>query len=570
MTSESDWLERLTSATEYRELQAIFAEILADSRSTVDGVLLAEKVDQAILRLEQERSRDEAELQAIQQEYDAFKQQRQGVVGWFKRHMPFTETRRQELEHRTTMADQQAEILADNLVIARAQMLKQRLLPSDQREFGLDVWQWRNRLQQHDSVVHLPSLADDVRELADELTRSESFLQAVMADVQAFADAEFSSRDDQQRQGEDLAAARRELEILRAEVSEERELRKSSLQRLGTLVEDELADARVDFRELQQRLKLLKDARQFCEQASGRADELHDALQRLAALEQEQDGLPQELEQVQGQLRHLRDKLHVAERQSRDAELELRNETESYETARRAAAEAESAFAASERIYQAYRQQQQESAEIDGPSGFAASSPVQAEYDDQQQKLSRAREQLREATGPYEDAKRRAGNARAELDVCTQQVDEATQKEQSLLDRQVQLRRDLIDASEAATLMVKRLQPMLEPYRRALNALSWPDRLPSLETLPDPHVRFGAERGATPSFGIERPTSREEIGQPRLRELIAQLVESLKRDAVELDRDRTHREQARREIWQRRCHELLDPKLADEVFREVR
>ncbi len=119
MSSTTDWLERLNRATEYRELEVVFSEISAAARTTTQGEQLAETIDEAIRRLEQERLRDEEELRAFEQDYAVFKQQQQGVVGWFKRHMPLTGTRRKELEHRGSIADQKAEILADNLIIAR-------------------------------------------------------------------------------------------------------------------------------------------------------------------------------------------------------------------------------------------------------------------------------------------------------------------------------------------------------------------------------------------------------------------------------------------------------------------
>ena len=136
MTTPAPWLERLTRATDYRELQLVFTEIAAEAGRTTDPVGLARQIDEAILRIERERLHDEDELRSFEREYESFKESKSGVVGWLKRHVPFTETRRQDQEHQQAVEDQQAELLADNLVIARAQMLKESLLASDVRAYA--------------------------------------------------------------------------------------------------------------------------------------------------------------------------------------------------------------------------------------------------------------------------------------------------------------------------------------------------------------------------------------------------------------------------------------------------
>ncbi len=114
------WLERLNQATEYRDLQSVFAEIAADARSVTDSAQLAASIDEAIYRIQRESLRDEQELAALRGEYETFKQQHKGVIGWLKRHIPFTETRRREKHHTQTVSVQEAEVLADNLIIALA------------------------------------------------------------------------------------------------------------------------------------------------------------------------------------------------------------------------------------------------------------------------------------------------------------------------------------------------------------------------------------------------------------------------------------------------------------------
>ena len=247
MTARSDWLERLGRATDYGQLQSLFSELLADANLSARGGEMAESIDEAIRRLEQERSRDEDELKEFQQRYESFKQQQSGVVGWFKRHIPFTETRRTELGHRDTVADQQAEVLADNLIIARAQMVKERLLDSSLRRLGNTYRQWQDRIDRHESVSQLGKYAADVRELTDELLTSRTFVTRLDEDIEAFSTAEFSDPDDRRRQQLDLAAARDELNELRREIREEEQLREVAIERLGQLIVEERLAADEEF-----------------------------------------------------------------------------------------------------------------------------------------------------------------------------------------------------------------------------------------------------------------------------------------------------------------------------------
>src|SRR5687767_100872 len=175
MSSAASVLDRLNSATSYQQLQAAFAEIVSQAHAKPEDPELARTIDEVVRRLEQERARDEQELREVQSRYESFQTQHQGVVGWFKRHIPFTETRRLEVEHRGEVADQQAEILADNLVIARAQMIKERLLGPSQRKLGRRPPEWRSRYDAGLSPPNLTSLGDTLKELDSEIERSGHF-----------------------------------------------------------------------------------------------------------------------------------------------------------------------------------------------------------------------------------------------------------------------------------------------------------------------------------------------------------------------------------------------------------
>src|SRR5690349_5395647 len=106
MATAPSWLDRLNTATDYRELQEVFNEIIKQAQAGGANDDFASKIDEAIRRLAAERDRDEKQLAENQAAYDSFKQDQSGVIGWFKRHTPFTQARRDELTHRGSIADQ--------------------------------------------------------------------------------------------------------------------------------------------------------------------------------------------------------------------------------------------------------------------------------------------------------------------------------------------------------------------------------------------------------------------------------------------------------------------------------
>ena len=67
------WVERLNRATEYRELQQVFAETLADARSVCNSEQVAASIDEAIYRIQKESLRDEQELDLLRADSEASK-----------------------------------------------------------------------------------------------------------------------------------------------------------------------------------------------------------------------------------------------------------------------------------------------------------------------------------------------------------------------------------------------------------------------------------------------------------------------------------------------------------------
>ncbi|MGH7194712.1 MAG: hypothetical protein ACREJM_14430, partial [Candidatus Saccharimonadales bacterium] len=263
-------------------------------------------------RIEAERASDESELAQIQERYASFQQANRGVTGWFKRHMPFTETRREDVRHRTEVADQQAEILADNLVIARAQMLKERFLKPADRRLGRRPAEWQGELDSLQSIGQLTDFATALRSIDAEITQSRAFVKLLHDDVESFAGAAFASNDDRRRRDADLAVARRELAELEREINQEAALKHEALSHLGRLVTDELTEVNAAFRGDAQELERLaasiarwKGAFQSCGQLTAAVGQVGKLAQELAALP--------------GQFVQLREQRPRAERQQADA-----------------------------------------------------------------------------------------------------------------------------------------------------------------------------------------------------------------------------------------------------------
>ena len=241
MTDAHAWLDRLAEATDYRQLQDLFASMAADARTSDAPHRIVSSIDEAIERLRRERARDEDELRAMEVEYEDFKKKQGGVFGWVKRHTPFTETRRRDKEHQAEVETQEAEILADNLVIARAQLLKETVLPAAERRIGADREDWRRRLASSDDIARVRPYAEAVVALRNEIRGARAVLAEIEADIDAFARADFKDDADRRRKKTDLAAARSYLESLEQELGQKDDLVTEAVARLRALIADELA-----------------------------------------------------------------------------------------------------------------------------------------------------------------------------------------------------------------------------------------------------------------------------------------------------------------------------------------
>ncbi len=545
MKSTSDWLKKLGRATDYGQLQTLFSELVADANLSAGGTEMAEAIDEAIRRLEQERLRDEDELQDFQQQYESFKQRQSGVVGWFKRHMPFTETRREELQHRDSVADQHAEILADNLIIARAQMVKERLLDASLRRLGWNDKEWEDRTQRHESVSQLRSYATDVRELTDELLTSRAFVTQLDEDIVAFASAKFSSREDRRRQDVDLAAARDELNELRREIKAEERLREVAIDRLGQLIVEERIAADAEFRSLDKRIELLKSVVDRGNEVQSSADKLAAILRRLVEFEREANELPSQRDQVASRIKKLKRDLEDTERREADLTSTAREHSSHYEAASREYDQAKGAAQAAKQLYDAYLRERQDQAEVDSFEGFDSTSSVETEYLALKQALEEAEVKKNAAYTPCQSAASDAEQARRAVEDLKRELEDEQLRADELSRQNNELQRSLADYRQRLDPSLDELRGMVRQYSQQLHSLSWNSSLPDLDQFPKAYGRLDASNANA---------------------FFQRFLKALARERRALDRDLEIDRESWNGRWLQRCRELLDDDLAREVY----
>ena len=464
MATPQSWLETLDQATSYRELQAAFSKMSAAASTTSDPTALAGAIDEAIRRIEQERSRDQAELATFATEYDAFKQQQSGVIGWFKRKLPFTETRRQELQHREAVDDQQAEILADNFVIARAQMLKERILPGAMRRMGHRLDEWQRSILQNDSLQGIREYGNVTYQLGVSIHNGLAFIQSVAGEIDAFARASFGDKEDRSLRDSDIVTARSELKVVQDEVHGKDLLRKSAVKRLSELVHDELVAHDPDFRTLTDAVKQLKEVTARFPTLTKVIEERQLELKNLCAKLAELESIPHKLEALETALRTLKRESEDAEHRRVLATRELEEPSRRYESAMRELQQSKAALKAAKSMYDAYLAEQNQ-AEVSSASSFQTESPVVAEHERLRIAAAQAETQLQNATPEFERAKSKFEKVCLESDSVGKKMDQQSQSMAKLADTQAQLRSECNAARD-------RLQRMESAYREVLTTFS--------------------------------------------------------------------------------------------------
>jgi hypothetical protein len=547
-----NWLKRLEDATEYRELQVVFTNLAAQARTADDGPQLASSIDDAIRRIEQERLRDEDELQVFEEQYGEFRKQQSGAVGWFKRHMPFTETRRQEKQHKDALADQRAEILADNLIITRAQMVKEQLLPPDIRKMGWQPAAWRERLNRDDSVSGMQDFAVSLRELGSEIRQSSAFVRELDADINAFAGADFSDSEDRRRRDADLSAARDELAALKAEIQSEESIRSSAIKRLGQMVTEELSDHVQSFREREQRIASTETAERRAKDVEKTLDELNIAITRMSESATELSALPEKRDDLARQIRHVRDDLDDAQRQRIRLATGLTEHAVRFEEAKDRVEQAEASFETAKCLYDAYLVETDQ-CEAD-PGG---NSPVAAEYERAQQSQEEAIAEFRIARAPYDDASRKAGEADRQADNLQKQVKKLRSDEEKLSRRERTLQSELHDSRGQLGPILDRVQTTMETFSRAVKPLNI---TLSLQDAFDQAVRrnhFGSRLDSNLGAPDDIKTTRD---------VFATLLNRVKADRKSLKRALSGDRKLQTAEWKQRCEELLGQEVAAEIF----
>jgi ABC-type transporter Mla subunit MlaD len=412
MNAETDWLAILEKSSSYADLATAFSAMSAAVHASVNSDALVDSIDEAIRRIEQERMRDQSELAEVSASYDTFKQEQSGVIGWFKRKLPFTETRKQELEHRHNVSDQMAEILADNFVIARAQMLKERIATPSRRRMGQQIEVWRQQLLQNESTESIREYGRIVYGMGQELSSSKSFLDTISSDIEAFASANFSEKQDQLRRNADLAAAKGERQRLQEEVKDKSELRKASIATIKKLLLCDLSANDDEFRANHQRLAQLDALQNKQSELWHLLQEQSKVIKEFVAKALELDAIPDRRAKVERAILDLNRDIDKAESERVRAASGLETPRELYETARREADQASAAFKAAKPLYDAYLAEQSKlqsnAAEVSSDADFEINvSNVVTEYQRLEAASRQAIQTLNQRTPEYEQAKRR-------------------------------------------------------------------------------------------------------------------------------------------------------------------
>lgn len=554
MSAPTDWAVRLDQALDYQALRQAFDEIARLAEAGREDPALAHTIDEAVRRIERERASDQSELTEIQSRYEAFRGDHRGVMGWFKRHLPFSETRRAELQHREEVADQVAEILADNLVIARAQMLKERLLRSTDRRLGRRPAEWQAMMNRRPA---LDALASIIKDLAIDHESSRAFVALVEKDVEAFAAAEFKTAEDRRRRDDDLATARRELADITHELKQEDDLRRQSLAELGRLVAEELAVNDAAFRDDAQQLDRLQAAVVRLKLASDATTQLVDATGQIGQLVRERDALP-------NQAQRLRESRRRLEQKQREAAVEdVRSAATVDERSLRAKEACYAVDDAKRRLVEAERAAVAEQAErlanksMPHLAEAEAGSPVMHRLRECRSACDVATARSSEANQALDAAKRHAGQARSALDAVNAELRAADDQLAELDRRQMRLPSEMLVAVEKAQAALATASLTTATFLTADTEIQ--------AVLPVAPYGW-LERGIAPALGqallnADRDYQRHLQGLTVLR----QFADWQQSQLTELDRRRSSVAEHRTAIWRGRLRDLLGEALASEV-----
>jgi hypothetical protein len=556
MATETDWLDRLDNVFDYQALQQLFSDLAAQAEAGREDPGLAAKIDDCIRRIEEERASDQRELDEVKGRYEAFQEENRGFVGWFKRHVPFTETRRQDVQHRGELADQQAEVLADNLVIARAQMLKERFLGPADRKLGRRPVEWQGELRPFEAVAHLPNLAAALQSLAAETERSKEFLDLVKKEIEGFAQAAFTAKEDRARRDADLAAARQELTGLAAEVDEKEKLKQNGLARLGRLITEELTATSTPFREDIRQLAQLESSSARLAAAREGLDQLRSAAERIGAQTKELQGLPEQLQLLRVERQQAeRRQTDTAMAEARKAAVADERRVHHDETRRRLE-QAQQALAAAQQADAAWRSQHApEKTMTQMVEAAPDDSPHAAHVREAQATVSSAAAAYQQILQSFEMAKQDAAQARAAIEAGRGQIAALDGRMAALEQRRAQLQHELPQSTMAAQAAFAKAATALATY---LNN----EPAGTSTTLAPPYgCVSGSQLNASWGDALLH-ADRDFARHLQALSLLEQLSQWQRERQQELDRDRASLRQRRAAAWKQRCRDLVGDALA--------
>jgi len=558
------WLDRLDRATNYRELQEIFSEIAAAAQSGGEHADLARTIDEAVRRLEAERASDERDLKEVQSCYDSFRQENKGVVGWFKRHIPFTTTRRQEGEFKGDLAQQAAEILADNLVIARAQMLKERFLGPDNRKLGQRPPGWRVRLEAAVADRELASLGQALKDLDDELERSRAFLSALKHDLDAFAAAAFKAPEDRQRRDADLAAARQEVSELTQEVDVEVALKQSGLKQLGACVVAELDATDATFHADGQQVSKLRGVLTRTDEARTSLGNLITAAAPLAKLVEEMKEIPAKMQDVRQSLTQLENQRQESNADCHKKATIFAERSNEFEAAQRDVEQTRQLLSSAQQFYDAWQAECRANQTTSPPAEAPSESPMWRRLSEAKAAAAAAQARLTNATPPFERAKKDAEAAQSAVQELTKQLDAKRDNLQGLERRTPLLKLELIASIDRTQVAFAAAATGFSTYlarERATSAAPY-----------HPQELGAGMHGWLGSHGLEHTLSDALVQAERDYQRHLQAMQVLHRTSRWLDdqrkaadQERAATQERRDAAWKRRCRELLGDPLANEA-----
>ena len=556
MSASRDWLATLDQATTYRELQSAVSQMFAEASSTSDSTALAAAIDEAIQRVEKERARDQAELDSDTADYDAFKQQQSGVMGWLKRKMPFTETRRQDVQHREAIDEQKAEVLADNFVIARAQMLKERLLPPDGRRMGAKLDEWQSRFLNHESIQGIRDYGTVLQGLTQSISTASAFVNHVEIDVEAFSQADFAEKEDRARRDVDLQFGRSELKALQDEIQSKGALRKSAMKRLSELVRDELLSQDLNFREVVDHSQQLSEILKLFPSTLKAVDDRLADSRALQAKLKELQTFPQLLDKQQHETQTLRRQCDESESRLAAANRELLNPSQQYESAVRSLEQSKIAYNATKPMYDAYVTEQQ---------GNIGDSPVVAEHERLQSALTQAEREVQRLLPEFERVKRLFDAAKSEAASYAQKIEESLRKHTKLTEDQTKLENECRAIRDRLQWAQNDYAATEQEYASHLRGLSWLTESSQLKGVP------ATTQGpfASKAFGsVSKDANRELQDLNGEVERLEKFAKSLRTDQELIRTSLAKQDASRMAALKQRSLMLLDPSIVAELVFE--